>query len=116
MTKLKNTTSAKPSKVSSEEWIYISCDVGMEREVLKLFNLCPQTGEFVECWRETDTICLYKEGEGRVPENYRLVAPLDTLYKIMSRMVAKRPLDHCESYVRETQFGFREKPCAQTPY
>lgn len=100
----------------SAAWRSISCDVEMEREILKLFNLCLQTGQFVECWREADIVCLYKKGDSGDPDNYRLLALLDTLYKVMSRMVTKRLLDHRESYMREGQFGFREEQgCADAP-
>ena len=81
----------------------------MEDEIVRLFNYCLVEGQFIDKWRFADVISLYKKGDTADPENYRLVALLDTLYKIMSRIVTKRILDHAEARMRATQFGFREK-------
>ena len=107
--RLKNNKSNKPSKISCEEWKAVCCIMEMEDEIVRLFNFYFVEGQFIDRWRFAEVISLYKKGDATDPENYRLVALLGTLYKIMSRIVTKRILDHAESRMRATQFGFREK-------
>ena len=73
------------------------------------YNRVLQSSDSIDEWEQSEICCLAKKGNNKDPENSRLVALLDTLYKTSSRMATKPILDHIDASIRNTQFWFREK-------
>jgi hypothetical protein len=75
----------------------------------KLFNISLETGVFPSAWKTAKVIPVFKKGNRTDPANYRPVALLSLVSKIMERYLAHRIVKHLESngILRECQFGFR---------
>ena len=53
-------------------------------------------------------ISIFKKKDPKLPENYRPIALLDTVYKIYTRLIAARLAEAIGEHLRITQFGFRK--------
>lgn len=51
--------------------------------------------------------CLYKKGAHDNPENYRPISLLNSYYKIFTRVIQVRLSTVLESFLGDTQYGFR---------
>ena len=106
--RLKNKKSDKPSGISNEEWEAIMKSRLTRDMILLLFNRVLQSEDFIGDWEQSELFCVFKKGDNKDPENYGLLALLDTLCKISTRMSTKRILDHIDSSMRNTRCAFRE--------
>ena len=52
-------------------------------------------------------VSIFKKGDTDLPENYRPISLLNSMYKIYMIMIRKRLQDVLEEHLCETQFGFR---------
>ena len=59
--------------------------------------------------------CLYKEGAHDNPENYRPISLLNSYYKIFTRVIQVRLSTVLESFLGDTQYGFRPKRSTAEP-
>jgi hypothetical protein len=76
----------------------------------RLFQLSFDTGVFPSDWKVAKVIPVYKKGDKANPANYRPVALLSLLSKLMEGYVAFHLRRHLEtnSLLSEHQFGFRK--------
>lgn len=75
-----------------------------------LFTKCLETGEFPLPWKRARLVLLKKKGRlGDEPSAYRPISLLDTIGKVLERVIAQRIGAHLEvaGDLSETQFGFR---------
>jgi len=72
-------------------------------------NLSFQTGIFPGCLKRANIIPLFKGGDSNNPSNYRPVALLPTLSKIIEKLAKKRIVSFLENHQisKDSQFGFR---------
>ena len=75
--RLKNKKSDKPFGISNEEWKAVMKSRLTRDMILLLFNRVLQSKAFIEEWEQSEFFCLFKKGDNKDPENYRLVAVLD---------------------------------------
>ena len=94
-----------PDQIPNEAWASLR---GSRAALLAFFNRCWREEKFPEAWREAEVIAIFKKGDSADPSNYRPISLLQTAYKIMGKLLAKRLEQGLESYIRETQFGFRK--------
>ena len=59
--------------------------------------------------------CLYKEGAHDNPENYRPISLLNSYYKIFTSVIQVRLSTVLESFLGDTQYGFRPKRSTAEP-
>ena len=84
-------------------------------EVLEIINTCwthtilPSDLEFAE------VVTLYKKGKVEDPANYRPIALLDTLYKILTSLIQTRMANAIDERISQLQFGFRKKRSTSQP-
>lgn len=55
-----------------------------------ILNVCLTTGRISKSWKAAEVISLYQKGNITDPSNYRPIALLRTIYKILSVILAKR--------------------------
>lgn len=74
-----------------------------------LCNLSLSTGIFPDLLKKTIVIPIHKVGDTTQPSNYRPIALLSTLSKILEKVVSKRLIRHLElnNLLSQNQFGFR---------
>lgn len=76
--------------------------------LLKLFNNCMKNCQIPKIWRKSRVIALLKPGkEGNNPKNFRPVALLCHLYKLLERMILNRLLPIIDPLLIPEQAGFR---------
>lgn len=74
-----------------------------------IFNLSLQTGTFPECWKIASVRPIHKNGPEDTPENYRPIALLPIMSKILEKIVNNRLVNYFEKHNlnSDRQFGFR---------
>lgn len=108
---IKNTNSAKaPGEDGILYKILKNLPTKAIAQLIYIFNSVIRRGYFPTKWKNAEIIFLLKPGKpNEKPESYRPISLLNTLSRIMEKLISKR-LDH---YVTEynilpnTQFGFR---------
>ena len=78
----------------------------MKRFLLSVCNL-HLTNDMPDAWLEANVVLLYKKGPTHDPVNYRPIALLNTLYKIVATHAAKHLYEISSFYglIHKTQFG-----------
>ena len=82
------------------------CDQTM---LLKLMNACLEQAEIPNAWRQATLKVLYK-GKGKLtdPNNYRGIALLQTLFKLLTALLNQRIIRHIDHLLDDDQYGFRQ--------
>ncbi|XP_072398374.1 uncharacterized protein [Diabrotica undecimpunctata] len=76
-----------------------------------IFKFCLEKGHFPNNWKHAKIIPLLKsKKDGRRPESYRPISLLETMGKILEKIIYKRLMKHTErrGIIQEEQFGFRK--------
>ena len=86
----------------------------IEQHLLKLFNdiLAPEQTP-PEQWRRTTISVIHKSGDPQLPNNYRPIAIIPLLYKLMARLLCNRLEAHFDSQQSPDQAGFRNGFCTE---
>lgn len=81
-----------------------------------LINLSLSEGTFPSILKTAKVVPLHKKGDNTLPENYRPVALLSTISKIVERVVFNRILNFAtkNNILSQAQHGFRKKHSTQT--
>lgn len=74
-----------------------------------IFNLSLESGTFPECWKVASIRPIHKNGPTELPENYRPIALLSILSKILEKIVNNRIVNFFEKHklISDRQFGFQ---------
>ncbi|CAG4975200.1 unnamed protein product [Colias eurytheme] len=80
------------------------------KPVTHIYNLSLETGVFPNCWKTAVVIPIYKSGIKNQPENYRPIALLNILGKVLEKIVNYRLTSYLDKYqlISDNQFGFRK--------
>lgn len=75
-----------------------------------IFNLCFETSVFPTSMKKAIIHPIFKGGDGKIPSNYRPIAVLSALSKILERLINRRLTKYLERYnlLSPQQFGFRK--------
>ena len=104
---LKNNKAPGPDGCRSEPIKWLS---GINRlYLLELFNYIHINGIYPECFTLANIAALYKKGDATQMKNYRPIALLQVFYKILARLVRNRFQCAYDSWIQNSQFGFRPK-------
>jgi len=76
--------------------------------IKNLFNLCLENGIIPSQWNNAITILLHKKGDITELENYRPISLLCHLYKLFTKIIAKRLERKLDFYQSREQAGFRK--------
>ena len=107
-------TNPDSSKASGPDCIPVvvlkNCEPERSYILAKLFNKCLKESCFLECWKVTSVVHVFKNvGERSTAKNYRPVSPLSMVSKVFEKLVNNRIVDHLEKcgLFSDFQYGFR---------
>ncbi|PZC86734.1 hypothetical protein B5X24_HaOG206296 [Helicoverpa armigera] len=80
------------------------------KPITHIFNLSLETGVFPDSWKTASVTPIYKTGPKEDPRNYRPIALLSIVSKILEKIVNKRLIDYLDKnhIISDRQFGFRQ--------
>ena len=64
---------------------------------------------YPESFKLANIVSIYKKGDATQMKNYRPIALLQTLYKILAGLIKNRLLQAYDPWIQRSQFGFRPK-------
>jgi hypothetical protein len=87
------------------------CRMSLIRPLTYLCNLCFSTGVFPDVFKRAKVTPVFKNGNKKLPSNYRPIALISALSKIIEKLVNKRLQSFLEvnSILSTHQYGFRAK-------
>ena len=77
--------------------------------IANCINCSFETGIFPDCLKKATVIPLHKKKSKKDPSNYRPVSLLNSLSKIIEKVIHARLYDYMEDKICPNQFGFRPK-------
>ena len=86
-----------------------NCEPELSYILAKLFNMCLKESCFLDCWKVSSVIPVFKNvGERSTAKNYRPVSLLSVVRKVFEKFVNNRIVDHLEncSLFSDFQYGF----------
>ena len=92
------------------------CGESLVLPLLFIFNLSIRTHTFPVAWKEAKVSPIFKKGDPTDPCNYRPIAVLSTISKILERHIANSLRCHLEdnALLAENQSGFRPRDFTST--
>ena len=91
-------------------------DYYAETKLLQLLNECLTSGKIPKDWKQARIVCIYKnKGSPSLPENYRPISLLNTLYKFYASILQARLAERHDKHLRNTQYGFRAERSTTDP-
>ena len=107
-------TSLDSSKVSGPDCIPVvvlkNCEPELSYIVAKLFNKCLKESCFLDCWKVSSVVPVFKHvGERSTAKNYHPVSLLSVVSKVFEKLVNNRIVYYLEKYglFADFQYGFR---------
>ena len=76
--------------------------------LLQFLNNIYRENRIPDEWRNAVTTPIFKQGDGREPQNYRGISVLNTCYKIYSKILNMKLQRYSEVFMTETQYGCRK--------
>ena len=58
-------------------------------------------------WLSSVITCLHKKGLKSVAKNYRSIFIMNSIFRLLPRLIIERLRDTCERLIKNSQFGFR---------
>ncbi|KAL1447433.1 hypothetical protein WDU94_013960 [Cyamophila willieti] len=77
------------------------------QKICSLFNIIYKSGNIPTSWLKSTFITLPKKPKASQCDDYRMISLMSHLLKIFLRIIHTRIYSKCESFVGDTQFGFR---------
>ena len=107
-------TNLDSSKASGPDCIPVvvlkNCEPELSYILAKLFNKCLKESCFLDCWKVSSVVPVFKNiGERSTAKNYRPVSLLSVVSKVFEKLVNNRIVDHLEKcgLFSDFQYGFR---------
>ena len=104
---LKPNKTPGPDEISSEmvKWL----DGGNRSRLLLHYNDILLHGKYYDSLNLANIASIFKKGDPAKLENYRPIALLQILYKILAALLKYRLVDGVDPWLLKTQFGFSQK-------
>ena len=107
-------TNRDSSKASGPDCIPVvvlkNCEPELSYILAKLFNKCLKESCFLDCWKVSSVVPVFKNvGERSTAKNYRPVSLLSVVSKVFEKLVNNTIVDHLEKcgLFSDFQYGFR---------
>ena len=107
-------TNLDSSKASGPDCIPVvvlkNCEPELSYILAKLFNKCLKESCFLDCWKVSSVVPVFKNvGERSTAKNYRPVSLLSVVSKVFEKLVNNRIVDRLEKcgLFSDFQYGFR---------
>jgi len=90
------------------------CSKELSNPVALLFNNCIQQGKWPSKWKLSHVVPIHKKGNKSEVKNYRPVALLSAVNKILEKIIGERLTEHLNKHnlMCSRQFGFKKKHSA----
>ena len=85
------------------------CARGISSSLSTLFNRSFSEGHFPSAWKETLVLPMFKKGSRADPGNYRPIALLSIISKVMERLVHEKLSHFLKPWLNDNQSGFKRK-------
>ena len=85
------------------------CAKGISTSLSALFNLSFRTSTFPSSWKTALVVPVFKKGDRNTPSNYRPIALLPIVSKVLERIVYNRLARFLTPWLSKNQSGFRKK-------
>ena len=85
------------------------CAPGISASVAELFNLSFRTATFPSLWKKALVVPIHKKGNLKDPGNYRPIALLPILSKVLERIVDNKLSHFLSPWLSTNQSGFKRK-------
>ena len=85
------------------------CAGGISESLCSLFNRSFDEGHFPKAWRSALVVPIFKKGAANNPSNYRPIALLSTVSKVMERIVHNKLYRFLRPWLNHNQSGFKKK-------
>lgn len=79
----------------------------LSKPLLLLFNESMETGIFADCWKLSFLSPIFKSGDRSKVENYRGVAGLNSIPKLLEKLVTDKLTPSIVKHLHSSQHGFR---------
>ena len=109
--KLKNKKAPGPDFVPSELFKWL--DEQSRKAILETLNECWRNETLISDVNDARLAIKYKKGGTDLPQNYRPIALLSIIYKLLASVIQARISSKMDEALDEHQFGFRKKSTAQ---
>lgn len=83
--------------------------------LLHTMNECLPTSTIPNTWTTAKAVSIFKKGDARLPENYRPISLLSSLYKIYAKLLLNRIQGPVDKVLRPTQYGCRPSRSTSDP-
>lgn len=103
---MKNNKSPGANNITAENLKYGGVEI--KREVTKLIQEVWRTEMMPDAWKKAVLLPIYKKGDPTDCNNYRGIALLDIMYKILATLIKRRLEASSENIIGEYQCGFRK--------
>ena len=102
---LKNNKAPGPDEVPPEliKWL----DSESRKVILELLNDCWDKESLTKDMNDARLAIIYKKGCTDLPQNYRPIALLSVIYKLLPSIIQKRISSKMDRVLDKNQFGFR---------
>ena len=84
------------------------CAPGISKSLICLFNRSFELSEFPTAWKEAMVIPIFKKGSHTDPGNYRPIALLPIISKVLERIVHDKLSSFLQTWLHDSQSGFKK--------
>ena len=84
------------------------CAPGISKSLTCLFNRSFELSEFPTAWKEAMVIPIFKKGSHTDPGNYRPIALLPIISKVLERIVHDKLSSFLQTWLHDSQSGFKK--------
>ena len=111
--KLKNNKAPGPDEIPAELFKWL--DGESRKVILETLNECWRNETLIEDMNDARLAIIYKKGGTDLPQNYRPIALLNVIYKLLASIIQARISSKMDGTLDENQFGFRKGKSTAQP-
>ena len=111
--KLKNNKAPGPDDIPAELFKWL--DKQSRKTILEILNECWRRETLIRDMNDARLAIVYKKGGPALPQNYRPIALLSVIYKLLASIIQTRISSKMDGALDENQYGFRKGKSTAQP-
>ena len=111
--KMKNNKAPGPDGIPAE--LYKWLDEESRKCILNELNKCWINESIIKDIDDAKLAIVYKKGNTELPQNYRPIALLNVIYKLLASIIQKRLSNKMDDVIDKNQYGFRKGKSTSQP-
>ena len=104
---MKNNKAPGPDDIPAELFKWL--DEQSRKTILEIINECWRTETLIKDMNDARLAIIYKKGGTDLPQNYRPIALLNVIYKLLASIIPARISSKMDGTRDENQYGFRKE-------